>query len=285
MAERPRRVAGIVLCGGRSARMRRPKALLPWRGRPLVAHVVAVLRELADEVVAVTSADLELPPLPARVVVDRVPGLGPLGGIREGLHAIGSELALVTSTDAPFLSPSLARALLAPGATAACEVDGMVEPFPAVYARELAVTADALLADGRRRPLELLEAGGLRRIDGSPWAARGTFDGFNTPEEYLAAVAGGKDSEPVVIELFGALRRTAGRAQVETVAGTLKDVLGALGPELDLCAGGALSRRVRVVLDGWRAVDDLELPVGPGETLSVLEGDVEPRSRARRGSS
>jgi len=37
--------AGIVLCGGRSSRMGRAKAWLPWGARPMVAHVVAQLRE------------------------------------------------------------------------------------------------------------------------------------------------------------------------------------------------------------------------------------------------
>ena len=35
--------AGIVLCGGRSQRMGRPKALLPWFGRSLIEHTVATL--------------------------------------------------------------------------------------------------------------------------------------------------------------------------------------------------------------------------------------------------
>ena len=43
--------AAIVLCGGRSTRMGRAKAWLPWCGRPLVAHVVETLRPAFDEVV------------------------------------------------------------------------------------------------------------------------------------------------------------------------------------------------------------------------------------------
>ena len=34
------RQTGIVLCGGGSSRMVRPKALLPWRGRTLMETVV-----------------------------------------------------------------------------------------------------------------------------------------------------------------------------------------------------------------------------------------------------
>ena len=41
------------------------------------------------------------------------------------------------------------------------------QPFPALYARTLASTADELLAAGRRRPLDLLlEPAGLGQQDG-----------------------------------------------------------------------------------------------------------------------
>ena len=50
----------ILLCGGRSTRMGRAKAWLPWRGRPLVVHVACVLRRVVGELVVVRSAELDL---------------------------------------------------------------------------------------------------------------------------------------------------------------------------------------------------------------------------------
>ena len=44
--------AAIILCGGKSSRMGRAKAWLPWRGQPMVAHVVSFVRPVVDEVVA-----------------------------------------------------------------------------------------------------------------------------------------------------------------------------------------------------------------------------------------
>src|SRR5437867_3338893 len=107
--------SAIVLCGGESSRMGRPKALLPWRGGPMISHVVGILRQAVDSVVVVTSASLDLPRLDAKIVRDRDPKLGPLAGIREGLEAIEADLAFVTATDAPFLTSAFIRKMLSFG--------------------------------------------------------------------------------------------------------------------------------------------------------------------------
>src|SRR5512133_599706 len=77
----------IVLAGGKSTRMGRPKALLPVGGEPLIARVVRTLRAVVDEVVVVSAPGQPVPVLPARVVHDEVAYLGPLSGIRHGVAA------------------------------------------------------------------------------------------------------------------------------------------------------------------------------------------------------
>lgn len=39
------RYAGIVLAGGQSSRMGKNKALMPYKGRPMLAHMINILRE------------------------------------------------------------------------------------------------------------------------------------------------------------------------------------------------------------------------------------------------
>ena len=58
--------AAIVLAGGASRRMGRPKALLDWHGTPLVHHVASILAGVCDPVVVVAAPGDELP-LPAGV--------------------------------------------------------------------------------------------------------------------------------------------------------------------------------------------------------------------------
>ena len=156
--------AAIVLCGGRSRRMGRDKAALPFGSGSLAAHVIRRLPETIDEVWIVAREGQELPAdLPAHVSVarDTAEGLGPLAGIAAGLRAISSARAFVTGCDSPHLDPALVAHVLAIGEGRRLtipRVDGHLVPTCAVYARSLLETAESLLAEKRLRPVFLLEA-------------------------------------------------------------------------------------------------------------------------------
>jgi molybdopterin-guanine dinucleotide biosynthesis protein A len=239
-------VAGIVLCGGLSSRMGRPKAWLPWRGRPMLVHVVGVLREVVDEVLVVASRGQVLPATGARVVEDREPELGPLAAIREGLLAMGAERAYVTSTDAPLLTPGFVRALLAAGAPAAPELDGVVQPLAAVYPKVLAREAGRLLAAGRGSAIGLLESAGFRRVAAGELPDSGSLRSLDTPRDYLEAL---RRDEP------------GARATLVLRERTLEVAVGTLGEVLAL-AGIADPDRYAVRLAGCERVSDPGVPVG-----------------------
>jgi molybdopterin-guanine dinucleotide biosynthesis protein A len=103
------KVAGIVLCGGRSSRMGRPKAWLPFGGEFMLQRVARVLREVVDPIVVVAAPGQDVPELPpeVRIVRDEVEGKGPLGGLAAGLAALEgrADAAYLSSCDVPFLKP------------------------------------------------------------------------------------------------------------------------------------------------------------------------------------
>src|SRR6516165_5775611 len=94
-------VTGFVLAGGKSTRMGRDKAGLDWHGRPLLEHMMELLRSAADSV-HVVGRD----PLP-----DKLPGLGPLSGIATALEFSSTDANLIIAVDLPHLTKDFLKYL------------------------------------------------------------------------------------------------------------------------------------------------------------------------------
>jgi molybdopterin-guanine dinucleotide biosynthesis protein A len=261
----------IVLCGGRSSRMGRAKAWLPWFGRPMVEHVVEALRKSVDEIVVVRSPELDLPPLKAQVICDEEPGQGPLAGIRYGLEASSSEFAFVTSVDSPYLSAEYIEALFSFGVTAAPVADDHVQVLSAIYPSRAWKIATEFLVKGKRRPLALLEALQYKPVEVAKSSRRAAWMGFNTPDEYLDAVRLQDPAATAEVEVLGRIASKLECARFRAPVGTLGDVLHRLPESLGLISGGRVSNAHLVSLGGRDLVRDLALPVGPDEKVSVID--------------
>jgi hypothetical protein len=160
------------------------------------------------------------------------------------------------------------------GRPAALEQDGHVQTLCAVYDAAAAATADALIAEGRLRPLFLLEASGFRRVRSDEVPDADGIRGFNRPEEYLAALRDAGCRAGGVLEFLGSARRRAGRARVDVPVGTLGEVLRHAEPELVVCRDGAIAPQYLVSLNARDFVRDPSLPVGPGDCVTVLDKGV-----------
>jgi molybdenum cofactor guanylyltransferase len=167
-------VAGVVLAGGRSTRMGRPKASLEWHGSTLLHRVTGIVgRAVGGPVVVVRAPDQELPPLPPGVAVveDAAEGRGPLQGLAAGLAAVAgeAEVAYVSSTDVPLLHPAFVRAVI--HAMTSEDVDvalpvvhGYRHPLAAAYRTSLAAAVEELIAEDRMRPSFLFERSRVREL-------------------------------------------------------------------------------------------------------------------------
>ncbi len=160
--------SAVVLCGGRSTRMGRDKASLPFGDEPLLLRVVRLAREVASEVLLVAREGQTLPG-GLDAVRDPAEGLGPLAGIAAGLQAVAGERAFVVACDMPLLRPALARRLieLSLGFEACVPVvDGFAVPTCAIYAKATAALARELVAARELRPKALIEAVRTRFVAG-----------------------------------------------------------------------------------------------------------------------
>lgn len=107
------RVSGIILAGGQSRRMGRDKAFLEFDGAPLIARVLARVRQVCAEVIVVANDVDAYARFGVPVIRDVYPGKGSLGGIFSGLQAARAESALAVACDLPFLNDALLRHLIA----------------------------------------------------------------------------------------------------------------------------------------------------------------------------
>lgn len=192
------RIAGVVLCGGRSSRMGRPKAWLPFGGETMLQRVVRALRRAVDPVVVVAAPGQDVPELPAgvEVVRDEVEGKGPLAGLAAGLAALAgkADAAYLSSCDAPFLMPEFVRRVCGflAAAIAVPRVGGYFHPLAAVYNLSVLPHVRTLLAADRLRTADLFDAVPTRIIERHELADIdpdfASLRNVNTPDEYAAAL-------------------------------------------------------------------------------------------------
>ena len=166
--------AGIVLAGGRSTRMGRPKAALEWHGSTLLRRVAGIVARAVDgPVIVVRAPGQALPPLPDGVELadDAREGRGPLQGLAAGLEAVGdrADRAYVSSTDVPLLHPAFVGAVIA--AAARDDVDVALPVAHGFGTRSPPPTAppcwavEELIADDLLRPAACSSAADVRELD------------------------------------------------------------------------------------------------------------------------
>lgn len=191
------RLAGIILCGGRSTRMGQPKAWLPLGNETMLPRIVRLVRPFVDPVIVVAAEGQSLPALPDEVTIlrDSIPQRGPLQAIADGLaHLAGRvEAAFVSSCDAPLLVPELIPRLadlLGDRLICVPKVADRCHPLAAIYRIEVADQIAAMLAQDRLRVMDLFAVVATRIVTPAEIAdvdpALQSFRNLNTPEDYSA---------------------------------------------------------------------------------------------------
>ena len=152
-------VTGLVLAGGQGSRMGGvDKGLAPFRGRPLVAHVIERLAPQVDEILVNANRNpADYARFGHHVVADEIPGFaGPLAGFERGLAHAKGELVATVPCDSPFLPTDLVArlraALVAAGADLAVAKTG-TQPHPVFCLMRRGVHASLaqFLASGQRK--------------------------------------------------------------------------------------------------------------------------------------
>ena len=127
----------LVLAGGQSRRMGRPKPWIEVGNSNLIRYVVQRLAPAFSELMVSFAEPEQMEQLvPYRVVFDRKPNAGPLAGLEAGLLAAHNQVLFAVACDMPYVERSTAE--LAVAAARSCDAaiprhDGLFEPVCGAY--------------------------------------------------------------------------------------------------------------------------------------------------------
>ena len=293
--------SAVILAGGKSSRMGRPKALLLFDGQPLILHIVRALKPLFADAVVVAAPGQELPPLPVTLVRDEVAHQGPVGGIYYGLRAASSEVCFVTSCDVALLNLSLISYLISQISNYDVVVphwQGRFQPLHAVYRKSVLPLLKEQLERGELRPIFLFDKvrtrevheDEIRRFDPEGLS----FLNMNTPEDYQAALTRWEALRrsydlakaslvSCTVELLGVARLRAKTAEVSLALpeeATLSHVFLALAEKLPALVGtvitperNSLSSGHACNINGLDFVRNPNVKVHPGDRIFIISAD------------
>jgi molybdopterin-guanine dinucleotide biosynthesis protein A len=192
-------VAGYVLAGGASSRFGSDKALAQIGGETVLRRMVRLLSEVADFACIVTTVG-RYPDFQEKIVADRWPGEGALGGILTALH-ISRESAhdwnVIVSCDMPFLSHVWLSYMINRAASSNADVllprsESGDEPLCACWRTASLPQLQAAFDEGIRKVtdgaqrlrMEVLDEGHWKRFD----SGGRLFWNMNTQQDYEEAV-------------------------------------------------------------------------------------------------
>ncbi len=298
--------SAIILTGGKSSRMGRPKALLLFDGEPLIVHIVRTLERLFAETIVVAAPEQELPPLrrssgqalPVTLVQDEVAYQGPVGGIYYGLRAAGREIGFVTSCDVPLLNLSLISYLISQVSDYDVVVpywQGRFQPLHAVYRQSVTPLLEEQLRRGELRPIFLFDKVRTREVHEDEILRLDpeglSFLNMNTPEDYQTALMRWNENRQRVanlclsctVELFGVARLRAKTAEVSLALpeeATLSHVFLALAERLPALVGTVITPERNSLtsghacnINGLDFVRNPNVKVHPGDRIFIISAD------------
>lgn len=182
---------GLVLVGGESRRMGKPKWALSYHEEPQALRTAKLLATVCEQVFLSVRPGQDVSGLEAfPQIADRFPSWGPMAGMLSAMHEHPAAAWLVAATDLPFLDEPTLKALVDGAhpfkiATAYTSAnDGLPEPLCAIYQPRAAQRLLQAAGLGMTCPRKTLIESSPRLLTlVSPRA----LDNANTPEEFEAA--------------------------------------------------------------------------------------------------
>jgi molybdenum cofactor guanylyltransferase len=187
-------VTGVILAGGKSRRMGRDKAFLPFGQGLLIERVIEVIQQVTDDVILITNTPEQYERFALPMFSDVIAEAGSLGGIYTGLVSAKTPYSLCLACDMPFVKPEFLRFLCDTAAEADVVIPRNAEDFQPLCAVYSQVCRDPIrhkIEVGQLKITGFFDQVRVRIIEGELLARYDPHDimffNANTPEEYAKA--------------------------------------------------------------------------------------------------
>ena len=189
--------SAVVLAGGRSSRMGFDKSTMVLQNKKLIESTIKKLDSLFDDIIiSVDSLEKKSEFNHDKIVVDKVKGVGPLGGMISALEMAQSDRLFVIPCDMPVIDIkyiSFMMKYMDDNEIILSEKNGYFEPFPGFYSKSLIPRIEELINQNRRSIRSIFECSRTKVISESEWKKLGfseeIFTNLNTTqdvEKYLS---------------------------------------------------------------------------------------------------
>ena len=106
-----KKINGIILAGGKSSRMGSDKALLLYKNKTFLEHVVSAIKPLVDDILIISN-NKEHQVDNCTTIPDLILNSGPIAGIYTGLKNTNTENNLILSCDIPLVQTSILELII-----------------------------------------------------------------------------------------------------------------------------------------------------------------------------
>ncbi|WP_313567940.1 molybdenum cofactor guanylyltransferase [Acetoanaerobium noterae] len=189
--------SAVVLAGGKSSRMGFDKSTMVLQNKKLIESTIKKLDSLFDDIIiSVDGLEKKSEFNHDKIVVDKVKGVGPLGGMISALEMAQSDRLFVIPCDMPVIDIkyiSFMMKYMDDNEIILSEKNGYFEPFPGFYSKSLIPRIEELINQNRRSIRSIFECSRTKVISESEWKKLGfseeIFTNLNTTqdvEKYLS---------------------------------------------------------------------------------------------------
>ncbi len=192
-------ISGIILSGGKSARMGENKAFIEIDGVPIIHRIYSLFKELFQEIIIVTNQKELFSNINSEIYTDLLPNKGALGGLYTGLFFSNFSYSFCVACDMPFINKSLVKYLIKNiedyNVIVPLTKDGL-QPLHAIYSKNCLDAIKKTIENGKYKIIDFYSLVNVKILKEEDFGyldpLRESFINVNTPEELFSIKKGKK---------------------------------------------------------------------------------------------